>query len=199
MHMCDMTHFYMWHDSCICVWHDIFICVTWLMHMRDVTHSFICVTWLIHMCNVTHSYVWHDSFMCDMTHLYVWKEKKSTHARDKVRVVCVCVCMCVSVDACLSVYVYMHVTKKERVCVHVREREWQRYRERQRQTHTETYADLQSQCLPNGDVTCVYGGSMRLLLFFFLRNHTLIHTFLNVCTCQHTNAEFQNQKSNRSD
>jgi len=26
--------------------------------------SFICVTWLIHMRDMTHSYVWHDSFVC---------------------------------------------------------------------------------------------------------------------------------------
>jgi len=34
IHMCDMTHSYVWHDA------------------------FICVTWLIHMCDMTHSYVW---------------------------------------------------------------------------------------------------------------------------------------------
>ena len=44
-----------------------FICVTWLIHMCDMTHSyvwhdsFICVTWLVHMCDMTHSYVWHAS------------------------------------------------------------------------------------------------------------------------------------------
>jgi len=100
IHMCDMTHSYVWHDS--------FICVTWLIHMCDMTHSYslsatssaIC---LIHMCDMTHSYVWHDSFirlvsdiicslsysyvwhdsficvtwlihMCDMTHSYVWHD-----------------------------------------------------------------------------------------------------------------------------
>jgi len=30
------------------VWHDSFICVTWLIHVRDMTHA----------------YVWHDSFKC---------------------------------------------------------------------------------------------------------------------------------------
>jgi len=39
IHMCDMTHSYVWHDS------------------------FICVTWLIHMCNMTDSYVRRDSFI----------------------------------------------------------------------------------------------------------------------------------------
>ena len=60
IHMCDMTHSYVWHDSFMC----------------DMTHSY--VTWRIHtlrvsfICNMTHSYVtglihvWHDSFMCDM-------------------------------------------------------------------------------------------------------------------------------------
>ena len=48
IHVCDMTHSCVWHDSFICVWvsHTSFRrrCV-W----RD---SFICVTWLIHMCRV---------------------------------------------------------------------------------------------------------------------------------------------------
>jgi len=61
IHIRDMTH--------SCVWHDTFTCVTWLIYMCDMTHScrrrdsFICVTWLIHMCDMTHSYVWHDSFI----------------------------------------------------------------------------------------------------------------------------------------
>ena len=80
VHIRDMTHSYVWHDS--------FIWVTWLIHMCDLTHSyvwldsFICVTRLIHMCHMTHSYVWHDQFicvtwlmhMCDMTHSYVWHD-----------------------------------------------------------------------------------------------------------------------------
>jgi len=97
IHICDMTHSYVWHDSFICVtwlihmcdmtysyvWHDSFICVTCHIHMCDMTHSymwhdsFICVTWLIHMCDMTYSYVWHDSFVyvtwlihiCDMTRM----------------------------------------------------------------------------------------------------------------------------------
>jgi len=63
MHMCDITHSYVWHDS--------FICATWLIHMCDMTHS--CVSWLMHMCDLTHS---HDLFiyvtwlihMLDMTY-----------------------------------------------------------------------------------------------------------------------------------
>jgi len=88
--MCDMTHSYVWHDSCICVT-SVIECVTWLTHVCDtpdssVWHaSSICdmphlsVTWLVRMCDMHHSYVRHDSFirvtwlihMCDMTHSYV--------------------------------------------------------------------------------------------------------------------------------
>ena len=89
IHMWDMTHSCVWHDTCECVtwfihmcdvthsylWHDSFICVTWLIHMCDMTHSyvwretFMCVTWLIHMLGMTHSYVLRDSFIC-VTWLY---------------------------------------------------------------------------------------------------------------------------------
>jgi len=54
----------------------IFVCVTWLIHMCDMTHSyvwhdsFICVTWPTHMCDMTHSYVWNDSLIC-MTRLWL--------------------------------------------------------------------------------------------------------------------------------
>ena len=57
--------------------HVVFIRVTWLIHICDMTHSyvwhdsFICVTWLIHVCDVTHSY-----HMCAWSHaqmLLCWK------------------------------------------------------------------------------------------------------------------------------
>jgi len=45
-------------------WHDTFISVTWLIHMRDMTHS-----WPI----LTRDLVWliYDSFIC-MTHIYIY-------------------------------------------------------------------------------------------------------------------------------
>jgi len=57
IHMCAMTHSYVWHDS--------FMCAPWLLHMCAMPHpcvwhdSFICVTWLLHMCDMTHSRVFH--------------------------------------------------------------------------------------------------------------------------------------------
>jgi len=52
IHICDMTHSYVWHDS--------FICVIWLIRMRVMTQpyvwhgSFVCVSWLIHICDMSH-------------------------------------------------------------------------------------------------------------------------------------------------
>ena len=60
----SVTHMYesyIWHVSFICyIRRDSFIYVTWLIHLRDMTHSYmwhdsssIYATWLIHMCNMT--------------------------------------------------------------------------------------------------------------------------------------------------
>ena len=62
IHICDMTH--------SCMWHDSFLCVTWPIHTRDMTkaleagaYSRWTGSWLIHMCDMTHSYVRSDSFI----------------------------------------------------------------------------------------------------------------------------------------
>ena len=60
IHMCDMTHSYVWHDG--------FICVAWLVRMFDTTHflrammhscgwldTFTRVTRLVHACPMTYS------------------------------------------------------------------------------------------------------------------------------------------------
>ena len=85
--------------KCTCMNHMCDTCVTWLIHMRVVTHAyvwhdpFICVTWLILMCGMTHddscpTYEWIMSHtwksrathtnalirMCDMTHSYAWHD-----------------------------------------------------------------------------------------------------------------------------
>jgi len=63
-----------------CAMTQSFICVTWLMLMRDTTHSYlwhdscICVTWLIHMCAMTHSYAWYDSFVRHGS--FVWRTRR---------------------------------------------------------------------------------------------------------------------------
>jgi len=111
IHVHDMTHSYVWHDSFICVtwlihmcdmthsyvWHDLLACVAWLLHECDTTlsrvwhdsfhvwrDSFMCVTWLIHMCNKTHSNVWHDLFICtnESCHTY----EVHTRARGKWKI-----------------------------------------------------------------------------------------------------------------
>jgi len=49
IHTCEMTHAYVWNDSCIrvtwlilCVmWHGGCTCVTWLINMRDMTYFLI--------------------------------------------------------------------------------------------------------------------------------------------------------------
>jgi len=93
MHMCDMTHSHVWHDTCVShrelsviysyVWCDpsvvshLFICVMWwdthVWHLIESCQSFI------HMCDVTHSHVWRasctcvtwDIHTCDWSYLYM--------------------------------------------------------------------------------------------------------------------------------
>jgi len=99
IHVCDMTHSCVWHDTHECVMLLMKLCVPWLTclatwysncrttHVCDIHHSFVRhdsmqVTWFIHVCDMTHSCVWHDSFMCvtwlihvcDMTHSCAWHE-----------------------------------------------------------------------------------------------------------------------------
>jgi len=141
IHICDMTHSYVRHDSFICatwlihtcdmthphVWHDPFIRMTWLIHICDMTrsyvwqYSFIYVTWLIHTYDMTHSYVRHDSFirlawlihMCNMTRSYVWHDTSRAPLASTISKTLrsVLVCVCVCVLVCVCVY--------WRVCVYV--------------------------------------------------------------------------------
>jgi len=78
LHMCDMTHSYVWHDS--------FIRVTWLIHMCDMTNSCdikscfasfassAIVTRLVHLCDMTLPYVLHDSFIFVTYRIHVWHD-----------------------------------------------------------------------------------------------------------------------------
>jgi len=36
-----VTRLHVWHDAFICEWHDLFVCMTWLIHMCDMTHSYV--------------------------------------------------------------------------------------------------------------------------------------------------------------
>jgi len=63
MHMCDITHTHVWHDS--------FTCVTWLFHVCSMTHAcmlhnlYTCVTLLFHICDMTLSRVCVCMHVCD--------------------------------------------------------------------------------------------------------------------------------------
>jgi len=86
IHACDVTQFYVCHDSLICVthshvWHDSLICATWLIPDKGsqrrrysaftcVWHdSFVCVTWLIRMRDSFTRVTWRID-MCDKTDRY---------------------------------------------------------------------------------------------------------------------------------
>ena len=66
---CGTTYWYVTLFIYTC---GTFLSLVWLIHMCDMTHSyvwshsFICVTCLIHICDMTHLHVCHDSF--DLTH-----------------------------------------------------------------------------------------------------------------------------------
>jgi len=99
IHMCNMTHSYMCHDS--------FTCVTWLSHVCDLNHTYIyiyrrthdvlqcvavccsanrrnvCVLWRIHVCDMTHMThpcMWHDSVI---THSYMWHDSVTRPRMEK--------------------------------------------------------------------------------------------------------------------
>jgi len=92
--MCDMTRFYVWHDTFLCVSHSYGGALTlkWSpfyhaqkISMCDMTHSnvylltcakdgvwhdsFLCEIVSIPTCDMTHFYVWHDSFQCVSTNM----------------------------------------------------------------------------------------------------------------------------------
>jgi len=90
---CDMSHYYVWHGSSICVTRLILVCHDSIIGRVggsqgwcrcDMTHSHvwhdlsICVTWLIHMCDMIHLYAWRTHpyvrliHMSDMTHSCMW-------------------------------------------------------------------------------------------------------------------------------
>jgi len=74
-HIFDMADLYLWDDPCIYL--------TWLMHIRGMTHSrWCCVKLVIDTCDMIHSCIWHDSFTYETwlfhifhgTCLYTWRD-----------------------------------------------------------------------------------------------------------------------------
>jgi len=94
IHMCDLTHSYVWHDSH--VWHDLFICVTWLARGCNRTDSYVWrdlltvvtrlvhtrVTWLFHTCDMTPPYVWHNFFLAATWLIIHVNTHTHTHTQD---------------------------------------------------------------------------------------------------------------------
>jgi len=58
IHMCNMTHSHVWHDSSICA--------TWHIHMCDMTHSYLfhCDTAGKEGPARRRVHLWHDAFIC---------------------------------------------------------------------------------------------------------------------------------------
>jgi len=109
IHMCDMTHSYVWHDSSIhawhigmwqsficfadmthdsfvCAWHDWFICVKRLIHVCAMTNLAQVEALGVHNSGMPHPYVWFDSAsMCVIRLIYlsthVWHYTIVTHSR----------------------------------------------------------------------------------------------------------------------
>jgi len=95
IHMCDMTHPYVWHDSflygicfithisirvsLIChtcdIWETSLRCVCDIIHLSDMTH--VCDT--IHLSDMTHSYVWHDPFLHAIRFVHAHINKSVSH------------------------------------------------------------------------------------------------------------------------
>ena len=94
IHICDMTHSYMWHDSFLGLtlpWHvaDTTPGVPWLIHICDMTY----MTWppcvtshrgFIHICDI-HSYVCHASGMCAC--MYVLSHIRMKHVTQRCHVI----------------------------------------------------------------------------------------------------------------
>ena len=78
---CEMTHC-VWHGSSICVTWLVHTNVKRRVHVCDVTHSYVWhdsfayVVWLIQTCDTTHSCVWHDPFFLDV---YDTSDKTCVH------------------------------------------------------------------------------------------------------------------------
>ena len=67
IHVWDLTHWYVWHDSLICVvWHDDSF-MRFCFSIRFVK-VYVYRYWIQLICDMTYWCVWHDSFIFHMTH-----------------------------------------------------------------------------------------------------------------------------------
>jgi len=86
IHMCDVTHWYVWHDS--------FVCVTWLIHVCGLAHSYVWIAFIRMNCiNITHNnFVFACVFACVLQCVFV----RVAECCSVLQCACVCVCVCTS-------------------------------------------------------------------------------------------------------
>jgi len=83
MHICDVTHSYVWHDAFKCLTglvymcDAIYSCVTGLWRIHSVSsHAWAHASRRIHTCDMNHSYAWrdlgYDSFICGTWLIHMW-------------------------------------------------------------------------------------------------------------------------------
>jgi len=111
IHVCVMWHILICDPDIICyTWHDSFLYVTWLIHTwlknSRTDHSriyvcplynHVCVTWLIPVRDMTHSCTWHDYCMWHDSFIHV----------TSFQCVCACVFVCCFVLWCHMTHSYM--------------------------------------------------------------------------------------------
>jgi len=97
---------------------------TWLMHVWDMTHacvrhdSCMCETWLIHEWDETHAYVWHDSFIF-VTRLIRWCRVIRWYVRHGLTCAMDMTHMCKRINVYINVCVYVYIYKYEYKYIYV--------------------------------------------------------------------------------
>jgi len=120
IHMCKITHSYVWHDSFWCM--TDFTCVSWLVSFER-TKEQLCVpfsfknharaTWLIDFCETTHLYVWHHKLL-QQTNVYSTCSRTILHQKwdllDDWMCLSVIIYVCdVRLYLCIYTYAYIYI------------------------------------------------------------------------------------------
>jgi len=91
--------------------------VTWLIHMCDMTHSHVChdsftsvtcVAWLIHLRDMTGSFVWRDDLLV-REKARVWEDDLSKSSAPFGTKVYIHTHMCTYICVCIYTYMYIYI------------------------------------------------------------------------------------------